>query len=252
MVAKRIVACLDMTDGRVVKGVNFLNLRDAGDPVELAQRYSDEGADEIVFLDVTATHENRRTMVEVVRETAKRVFVPLTVGGGISSVEDAHRLLHAGADKVSINSAAVRCPSLITDLAQAFGSQAVVLAIDAKRSGSQWGVTIHGGRVETALEATSWAKEGERLGAGEILLTSMDADGTLSGFDLELTTAVCNSTSVPVVASGGAGHEGHFADLFKETDASAGLAASIFHDGVISFAVVKQRLAGEGMRVRPS
>lgn len=250
MLAKRIVVCLDVHDGRVVKGVNFVDLRDAGDPVELAQRYSDEGADEIVFLDIGAAPEQRSTMVDVVAMTAKKVFVPLTVGGGVRSVADASRLLHAGADKVGVNSAAVARPSLIGELSETFGAQAVVLAIDAKRVGDRWIVYVNGGRKSTDHDALQWAVAGQGFGAGEILLTSMDADGVKTGFDLPLTQAVCECTTVPVVASGGAGSPEHFVDLFHQTEASAGLAASIFHFGECSVSVVKSRLRDEGVTVR--
>lgn len=250
MLAKRIVACLDVHDGRVVKGVNFVNLRDAGDPVELAQRYSDEGADEIVFLDIGAAPEQRSTMVDVVAKTAMKVFVPLTVGGGVRSVSDASRLLNAGADKVGVNSAAVARPELISELSQTFGAQAVVLAIDAMRIENEWIVHVNGGRKKTPHDALNWAVKGQKLGAGEILLTSMDADGIKKGFDTPLTQAVCGCTTVPVVASGGAGSAAHFADLFKQTEASAGLAASIFHFGECAVSVVKNRLKEEGILVR--
>ncbi|HTQ08941.1 MAG TPA: imidazole glycerol phosphate synthase subunit HisF [Fimbriimonadaceae bacterium] len=258
MLKKRIVPCLDVAEGRVVKGVHFVSLQDAGDPVELAKRYSDEGADEIVFLDITATHEQRDTMAHVVEETAKRVFVPLTVGGGIRSVEDAKRLLHAGADKVSVNSAAVRRPELITELSDAFGAQAVVLAIDAKRlpeppppsPSSSWRVFLNGGRLATEVDAVGWAIRGEELGCGEILLTSMDTDGVQTGFDLPLTKRVADSVRVPVIASGGAGEPAHFVDVFSKAGADAALAASIFHYETCSIATVKTRLAEAGIEVR--
>ncbi len=260
MLKKRIVPCLDVAEGRVVKGVHFVNLRDAGDPVELAKRYSDEGADEIVFLDITATHEGRDTMAHVVEETAKRVFVPLTVGGGIRSVEDGKRLLHAGADKVSVNSAAVRRPTLITELSEAFGAQAVVLAIDARSDGNRqsvigkrsWRLFLNGGRLETDLDAIAWAKEGERLGCGEILVTSMDTDGVQKGFDIALTRAVSDAVRVPVIASGGAGEPAHFVAVFEEANADAALAASIFHYETCSIGVVKRGLDDAGVPVRLS
>jgi len=247
---KRIIPCLDVADGRVVKGVHFVNLQDAGDPVELAKRYSDEGADEIVFLDITATHEGRDTIAGVVERTARQVFVPLTVGGGIRSVEDAKRLLHAGADKIGVNSAAVRRPGLITELMEAFGAQAVVLAIDAKRVGQQWTVHLNGGRLPTELDAVAWSVEGERLGCGEILLTSMDTDGVKQGFDLALTSAVSDLVHVPVIASGGAGEPADFVDVFRQTGADAALAASVFHYDTCSITVVKRALAAERISVR--
>lgn len=250
MLKKRIVPCLDVADGRVVKGVNFVNLRDAGDPVELAQRYSEEGADEIVFLDITATHEERGTMVHVVEETAKRVFVPLTVGGGIRSADDARRLLHAGADKVAVNSAAVRRPELIAELSQAFGAQAVVLAIDAKGASGRWLVHLNGGRLPTEVDVVEWAARGEELGCGEILLTSMDTDGVGQGFDLDLTKAVSDAVHVPVIASGGAGEPAHFAEVFVKANADAALAASVFHYETCSIAAVKQALDRAGIPVR--
>ena len=215
MLAKRIIPCLDVKDGRVVKGVNFVGLRDAGDPVELAKYYSNAGADEIVFLDITATHEARRTVVDVVERTAEQVFVPLTVGGGIRTVDDFQQLLRAGADKISVNSAAVKEPALIARAAERFGSQCVVLAIDAKRrENGRFEVVVHGGRVFTGLDAVEWAREGERLGAGEILLTSMDADGTKAGFDLEMTEAITRAVSIPVIASGGCGSLAQFCPGF--------------------------------------
>lgn len=251
MLAKRIIACLDVADGRVVKGVNFVDLKDAGDPVELAERYTDEGADEIVFLDITATIEGRLAMAKIVEATARRVFVPLTVGGGIGSVEDGRRMLHSGADKVAVNSAAVRRPELIQELASTFGSQAVVLAIDARSTPNGWKVYLNGGRVQTDLEAVEWARRGTQLGAGEILLTSMDADGVKQGFDLSLTRAVAAAVSVPVIASGGAGEVQHFSDLFRATSATAGLAASIFHYGTVSIRDLKEHLQRDQVLVRP-
>lgn len=260
MLKKRIITCLDVAEGRVVKGVNFVNLQDAGDPVELAQRYSDEGADEIVFLDITATHEERDTMVRVVERTAKKVFVPLTVGGGIRSVVDARRMLQNGADKVAVNSAAVKRPELISELSAAFGAQAVVLAIDAKRVHTQdnnqgppiWLVYVNGGRLATLEDPAGWAAEGERRGCGEILLTSMDTDGVKTGFDLALTLDVSRNVGVPVIASGGAGNPSHFVAVFKETGADAALAASIFHYESCSIAAVKSALADAGVPVRLS
>lgn len=252
MPAKRIIACLDVAEGRVVKGTNFVNLRDAGDPVELARRYSDDGADEIVFLDIGATPESRASMVDVIAATAREVFVPLTVGGGVRSVEDAQRLLRAGADKVGVNSAAVARPELITELSEVLGRQAVVLAIDAKRVGESWRVYVAGGRTETERDAVAWAREGERRGAGEILLTSMDTDGVRQGFDLALTQALCGAVNLPVIASGGAGGVEHFATLFAQTEAEAGLAASIFHLEGQSIPQIKATLAKQGVEVRPA
>lgn len=247
---KRIIPCLDVARGRVVKGVHFVQLQDAGDPVELAQRYSDEGADEIVFLDITATHEDRDTMADVVERTARKVFVPLTVGGGIRSVDDARRLLNAGADKVSVNSAAVRRPDLITELSEAFGAQAAVLAIDARRKEDGWRVFLNGGRLETEIDAVQWAAEGERLGCGEILLTSMNTDGVQKGFDCALTLAVSQAVHVPVIASGGAGEPAHFIEVFEKANADAALAASIFHYETCSIATVKKALREAGIPVR--
>lgn len=253
MLAKRIIPCLDVTAGRVVKGVNFLNLRDAGDPVELAERYNQQGADELVFLDITATSDNRQIMVEVVARTARKVFIPLTVGGGIRSAGDARRILLAGADKVSVNTAAVRRPELITELSREFGSQAVVLAIDAKRRpAGGWTVYVRGGREDTGLDAVEWAARGERLGAGEILLTSMDTDGVQRGFDCELTRAVSRATGIPLIASGGAGRPEHFLEVLTEGEADAALAASIFHYGTYTVSQLKEFLARHGVPVRPS
>ena len=243
MLAKRIIPCLDVRDGRVVKGVNFVNIRDAGDPVELARFYSDQGADEIVFLDITATSDGRATVADVVERTAEQVFVPLTVGGGIRTLEDFRQLLRAGADKISVNSAAVKDPGLISRAAERFGSQCVVLAIDARRrpEGS-YEVVVAGGRTPTGLDAVEWARRGEALGAGEILLTSMDADGTKAGFDLEMTRAVTQAVSIPVIASGGCGSLEHFAQVFAETDCDAALAASLFHFGELTVPQVKEYL----------
>lgn len=255
MLAKRIIPCLDIRDGRVVKGVKFVNLRDAGDPVEQAKRYEAEGADELVFLDISATPEGRATTVELVAQVAAQVFMPFTVGGGIRTVEDIRRLLLAGADKVSVNSAAVRHPDLLTEAAERFGSQCIVLAIDAKRVSSpgeppRWEVYISGGRIPTGLDAVAWAVEGVRRGAGEILLTSIDTDGTLQGYDLELTKAVVEAVSVPVIASGGAGRPEHFAQVLRDAGADAALAASLFHDGVLSIPALKAYLHREGIPVR--
>ena len=249
MLAKRIIPCLDVRDGRVVKGVNFVNIRDAGDPVELATYYSQQGADEIVFLDITATYEARKTVADVVRETVKQVFVPVTVGGGIRTLEDFQQLLRAGADKISVNSAAVKDPTLISRAAERFGSQCVVLAIDARRRpDGSYEVVVAGGRTPTGLDAIEWAKKGEALGAGEILLTSMDADGTKKGFDLEMTRAVTNAVRIPVIASGGCGALEHFSEVFEQADAA--LAASLFHFGELTVPQVKDYLRTKKIPVR--
>lgn len=248
MLARRIIACLDVADGRVVKGVSFTDLRDAGDPVELAARYDREGIDELVYLDISATVEERVAMVDLVRRTAREVFIPLTVGGGINSVESARAMLHAGADKVSINSAAVERPSLISELAESFGSQAVVVAIDAKRDGESWRVFTRGGRRAEDLDALDWAVTAESLGAGEILLTSMDCDGRTTGFDCRLTAAVRARVGVPVIASGGAGSAEHFADVLETADAA--LAASVFHFRTVTVDAVKRAVSSRGMVVR--
>ena len=248
MLAKRIIPCLDVANGRVVKGVNFVNLRDAGDPVELAARYNQQGADELVFLDVAATVENRATLVDVVSRTAREVFIPLTVGGGIRSVDDAKAVIRAGADKVSINSAAVWRPELISELSEEFGCQAVVLAIDARRDGEMWRVFTKGGRQAEELDVIEWAQRAEQLGAGEILLTSMDADGVQTGFELALTSAVRSAVRVPVIASGGAGALEDFSTILKVADAA--LAASVFHYGTLSIAEVKAHVALSGIAVR--
>lgn len=251
MLAKRIIPCLDVRDGRVVKGVNFVNIRDAGDPVELARFYSDQGADEIVFLDITATSDGRATVADVVERTAEQVFVPLTVGGGIRTLEDFRQLLRAGADKISVNSAAVKDPELISRAAERFGSQCVVLAIDARRRPEGgYEVVVAGGRTPTGLDAVEWARRGEALGAGEILLTSMDADGTKAGFDLEMTRAVTQAVSIPVIASGGCGSLEHFARVFAETDCDAALAASLFHFGELTVPQVKEYLRERKIPVR--
>ena len=251
MLAKRIIPCLDVRDGRVVKGVNFVNIRDAGDPVELAAYYSDQGADEIVFLDITATSDARDTVADVVERTAARVFVPLTVGGGIRTLDDFQRLLRAGADKISVNSAAVKDPKLISQAAERFGSQCVVLAIDARLRPEGWyEVVVAGGRTPTGIDAIQWAREGQRLGAGEILLTSMDADGTKAGFDLDMTRAVTQAVPIPVIASGGCGSLEHFAQVFEDTGCDAALAASLFHFGELTVPQVKEYLAGRGIPVR--
>ena len=248
--AKRIIACLDVRDGRVVKGVNFEGLRDAGDPAELAARYDAEGIDELVMLDVTATVEGRQTMVRTVGAVAARIFIPLTVGGGIRSLDDAARVIEAGADKVGVNTAALDRPALITEIADRFGSQAVVVAIDAIREHGTFGVRSHAGRSPSGREAVSWAVEVERRGAGEILLTSIDADGTLQGFDCLLTAAVSDAVSIPVIASGGAGAPEHFAEVFSWGHADAALAASILHGRACAVASIKQRLRERGIPVR--
>ena len=251
MLAKRIIPCLDVRDGKVVKGVNFVGIREVGDPVECAMEYDRQGADEICFLDITATHEGRSTMIDVVRKTAEHVFVPLTVGGGIRSVEDFREILRAGADKVSVNSAAVKNPALISQAAEIFGSQCVVVAIDAKRDGQgNFHVVVHGGRKDTGLDAVEWAKKCQELGAGEILLTSMDTDGCKEGFDLELTRAVCDTVTIPVIASGGCGRLEHFSQVFEETGADAALAASLFHFRELTVEEVKNHLAENNISVR--
>ena len=250
MLKKRIIACLDVRDGRVVKGVNFVDLRDAGSPAELAQAHATAGADEIVLLDITATHEGRGTLLETVRKTAAELFVPFTVGGGVRSLEDALAVFDAGADKIAINSAAIAAPELISKIAARFGSQAVVLAIDARRSGAGWQVYKTGGRDATGLDAEQWALDGEARGAGEILLTSMDCDGTQAGFDCELTAAIAARVSIPVIASGGAGIPEHFVEVFQQGRADAALAASIFHFGVQDVNALKRTLAASGIPVR--
>lgn len=256
MLAKRIVPCLDVKDGRVVKGINFVNLRDAGDPVEQAKAYDKMGADELVFLDISASPEGHAITLEVVRSVAEQVFIPLTVGGGIRTADDMRQTLLSGADKVSINSAAVENPQLLTEGALRFGSQCIVLAIDAKRvyakridSGS-WEVYIHGGRTPVGLDAVEWAVKGVEAGAGEILLTSMDRDGTGDGYDLELTRAITEAVSVPVIASGGAGSMAHFFDVFDETTADAALAATLFHDKILEVADLKAYLDERGVPIR--
>lgn len=252
MLAKRIIPCLDVNDGRVVKGVNFVDLRDAGDPVEQARIYDRMGADELVFLDITASHEKRDIVAGMVRQVADEVFLPLTVGGGIRSAEDMRAILRAGADKVSINSAAVKDPNVLSEGARRFGSQCVVLAIDAKdRGDGTWEVYMHGGRRATGLEAVAWAQRGVEEGAGEILLTSMDRDGTLAGYDLALTRAVTEAVDVPVIASGGAGSVNHFAEALTTGRADAALAASLFHDDVLTIGQVKEHLLDQGIPVRP-
>ncbi|NLK25182.1 MAG: imidazole glycerol phosphate synthase subunit HisF [Euryarchaeota archaeon] len=250
MLTKRIIPCLDVTDGKVVKGVKFQNLKGVGHPPELARIYEDQGADEIVVLDITASVEARKTLLKMVEHTAEKLSIPLTVGGGIRSCEDMRTALRAGADKVSMNSAAVQTPELITECSQAFGRQCVVVAIDAKREGNGWKVYTHGGHKRTELDATEWAMDAEDHGAGEILLTSMDADGTTDGYDLKLTAAVADAVNIPIIASGGCGRLEHFYDVFHQTDASAALAASVFHYGTLTVGQVKEYLRDKGVLVR--
>jgi len=250
MLAKRIIPCLDIKDGQTVKGVNFVNIRNVGDPVELGALYAEQGADELVFLDITATHEGRKTFVDLVKRIAREINIPFTVGGGISELEDADKLLAAGADKISINSSAVRNPSLIDDLAKNFGSQFVVVAIDARKKPEHWAVTVNGGRIETDKELFGWAKEAESRGAGEILFTSMDHDGTKNGFANEELAQLSESLSIPIIASGGAGNMEHFVDVFTKGKADAGLAASIFHFREIAIPNLKSYLRQQGIVVR--
>lgn len=250
MLAKRIIPCLDVKEGRVVKGVNFINLIDAGDPVEIAKGYSELGADEVVFLDITASSDKRDIIIDVVKNTAKVVFIPLTVGGGIRTIEDISKILNAGADKVSINSAAVKNPDIINEGSKKYGNQCIVVAIDAKWNGNFYEVYINGGRTPTGLEAVSWAKECEKRGAGEILLTSMDKDGTKDGYELKLTSLVSKAVSIPVIASGGAGCKEDFLDVFKEGCADAALAASLFHFNLLPIKELKEYLKKENVEVR--
>ena len=251
MLKKRIIPCLDVKDGRVVKGVNFVNLTDVGDPVDAARAYYEAGCDELVFLDITATHEERDTTVEMVRHVADQVFIPFTVGGGIRSVEDMNKMLKAGADKVAVNSSAVANPQLIKDCAEKFGSQCVVVAIDGRREADDsWHVYVAGGRKDTGKDLIEWAKEAVDLGAGEILLTSMDKDGTKSGFDVDMLNAVASMVDVPIIASGGAGNKEHMVEVFQETPATGALAASIFHFGEVSIAETKQAMQEAGIEVR--
>ncbi len=252
MFTKRIIPCLDVNRGRVVKGVNFVDLRDAGDPIDVASAYNEAGADELVFLDITASSDARPIVVDMVRRVAERIFIPFTVGGGIRTIDDFREILRAGADKVSVNSAAIDRPELISEAADKFGNQCVVLAIDARRreDGSGWNIFKHGGRIDVGKDAVEWAVEGERLGAGEILLTSMDADGTKAGYDIELTRQVSEAVGIPVIASGGAGTKEHFAEAFKEGKADAALAASLFHYKELEISVLKQYLSEQGIPVR--
>ncbi|MDD3839331.1 MAG: imidazole glycerol phosphate synthase subunit HisF [Clostridia bacterium] len=248
---KKIIPCLDVHNGRVVKGVNFVNLKDAGDPVEIASAYDRAGADELVFLDITATSDNRNIIKDVVRRTAEKVSIPFTVGGGIRDTDDFREILKLGADKISISTAAVKNPSLITDAAKKYGSQCVVVAIDAKKCGmDRWNVFINGGRLDTGLDAVKWAKEIEKLGAGELLVTSMDTDGTKNGYDLELTKLICDSVNIPVIASGGAGNKEHFYDVFVKAGADAALAASLFHFNELNISELKEYLNDKGIEIK--
>ena len=250
MLKKRIIPCLDIQDGRTVKGVNFVDIIDAGDPVELAKRYVDEGADELVFLDITATVDKRKTLADLVQKVAKTINIPFTVGGGISSVEDAKRIIDSGADKISVNSSAVKNPQLVKELADEFGSQCVVVAIDTKWINNEWKVFVKGGREETPLLTLDWAKEVESLGAGEILLTSMNNDGTKDGFAIEICDLISKSINIPVIASGGAGNANHFSEVFTKTDVSAALAASIFHFSEVAIPDLKQDLKSKNISIR--
>lgn len=250
MLKKRIIPCLDIKDGRTVKGVNFVDIRDAGDPIELAKQYVKQGADELVFLDITATVENRKTWVELVANIAKEINIPFTVGGGITSVKDVSNLIRAGADKISLNSSAVKQPALIREIAQEFGSQCVVVAVDTKYDDNEWKVFVHGGRTPTPLKTLDWAKQVEALGAGEILLTSMNNDGTKNGFALNITNQVAGVVNIPVIASGGAGSKQHFKDVFELTGATGGLAATIFHYGEIPITELKEYLNTQAIAIR--
>jgi len=250
MIAKRIVPCLDVKNNQVVKGTNFVGLRELGDPIEMAKTYSEQGADEIVFLDISATNEARQTITEMVKKCAINIHVPFTVGGGVRTIDDVTRLLQAGADKVGINSAAVANPDLIKQSSERFGNQCIVVAIDAKKHADGWHVMTHGGSKDSGIDAIKWAKQAEALGAGEILLTSVDADGVKTGFDLPLTAAVVNAVRIPVIASGGVGHPDHFAEVFKKTDVSAGLAASIFHENTYTVNDVKEICKQKGVFIR--
>lgn len=250
MLKKRIIPCLDIQNGRTVKGVNFVDIRDAGDPIELAKQYVKQGADELVFLDITATVENRKTLIDLVKRIAQEINIPFTVGGGINTVEDVSNLIKAGADKVSINSSAVKRPELIKEVAQEFGSQCVVVAVDTKFEDNEWKVFVHGGRTPTPLKTLDWVKRVEELGAGEILLTSMNNDGTKNGFAIDITNQVSDAVNIPVIASGGAGSKQHFKDVFEQTGATGGLAASIFHFGEIPIPELKNYLNKEEIAIR--
>ena len=250
MLAKRIIPCLDVRAGKVVKGVNFQGVKDVGDPVELGEKYSREGADELVFYDITASHEGRGTMLEIVRKAASKIFVPLTVGGGINTIDDFRNTLRAGADKVSVNSGAVRNPAIIREAAGVFGSQCVVVGIDAKRKGGGYTVTLNGGRIDAESDLLEWVREVERLGAGEICLNSIDTDGVKNGFDIEMLTEVCRAVTIPVIASGGCGEIAHFAEVFRETPVSAALAASVFHFWELEILDVKDYIGERGIPVR--
>lgn len=250
MLKKRIIPCLDIKDGRTVKGINFIDIRDAGDPIELAKKYVTEGADELVFLDITATIEKRKTLVELVRKIAKEINIPFTVGGGINSVEDVSAIINAGADKVSINSSAVKRPELISEVASQYGSQCVVVAIDTKFENGEWMVYVSGGKIPTSLKTVSWAKQAETLGAGEILLTSMNNDGTKNGFAIDITNEVSQAVNIPVIASGGAGAKEHFKEIFQRSKASGALAASVFHFGEIPIPELKNYLKTQNIPVR--
>ncbi len=250
MLKKRIIPCLDIKDGRTVKGINFVDIKDAGDPIELAKNYVEQGADELVFLDITATIENRSTLIELVQRIAKEINIPFTVGGGINSVEDVAKLIEAGADKVSVNSSAVKRPELITEISNQFGSQCVVVAIDTKCINEEWKVFVQGGRTLTPLKTVEWAKQVEQLGAGEILLTSMNNDGTKAGFAIDITNEVSAAVNIPVIASGGAGSKEHFKNVFEQTQATGGLAASIFHYGEIPIPDLKEYLKEQKLAIR--
>ncbi|MFT4697079.1 MAG: cyclase [Flavobacteriaceae bacterium] len=250
MLKKRIIPCLDIKDGRTVKGINFVDIQDAGDPIDLARNYVKQGADELVFLDITATIENRSTLIELVKKIAEEINIPFTVGGGINSVEDVAKLIDAGADKVSINSSAVKRPALITEIANQFGSQCIVVAIDTKFEDNEWQVFVHGGRTLTPLKTVCWAKKAEQLGAGEILLTSMNNDGTKAGFAIEITNEVSTAINIPVIASGGAGSKEHFKNVFEQTKTTGGLAASIFHYGEIPIPELKNYLKEQHIAIR--
>ncbi|QQS59811.1 imidazole glycerol phosphate synthase subunit HisF [Candidatus Peregrinibacteria bacterium] len=250
MLKKRIIPCLDVQDGRTVKGVNFFDLCDAGDPVELGKRYAEEGADELIFLDITATHEERNTAIDLAERVSREISIPFTIGGGVRSAEDFYAILRAGADKVSVNSAAVKNPNLISKCSEAFGAQAVVVAIDAKKQGKEWEVFVSGGRRGTGKNVLDWARQAEEFGAGEILLTSMDRDGTKEGFDIDLLNAVCEQVKIPVIASGGVGSTEHFLEVFLKTPATGALAASVFHFGDIAIPNLKKMLSEEGIPIR--